>query len=94
MLMPLFTGLFGAPILFEALRGQGFPEQADAAVTMPRRRIGAVATLGTVSGAVVGYLPSISSAIAATGALVTIPRSGPRAFVIATSGVNTSNAIF
>jgi putative membrane protein len=94
MLMPLFTGLFGAPILFEALRGEGFPEQADAAVTMPRRRIGAVAALGTLSGAVVGYLPGISSAIAATGALVAIPHSGPRAFVIATSGVNTSNAIF
>jgi len=94
MLMPLFTGLFGAPILLEALRGEGVPPQADAAVTESRRVVGGVALLGTLSGAVVGFLPGISSAIAATGALVASPRPGPRAFVVATSGVNTSNAVF
>jgi putative membrane protein len=50
--------------------------------------------VGTIAGAVVGYLPGISSAIAATGALVALPARGPRAFVVATSGVNTSNTIF
>ena len=94
MLMPLFTGLFGAPILLEALSGDGVPPQADAAVTESRRAVGGVALLGTLSGAVVGFLPGISSAIAATGALVASPRRGPRAFVVATSGVNTSNAVF
>jgi len=94
MLMPLFTGLFGAPILLDALDGEGVPPQADAAVTDSRRAVGGVALLGTLSGAVVGFVPGISSAIAATGALVATPRRGPRAFVVATSGVNTSNAVF
>jgi putative membrane protein len=94
MLMPIFTGLFGAPILVEALSGEGFPEQADAVVTTGPGLVAMIAFLGTLSGAVVGYLPAISSAIAATGALVAIPRSGPRAFLVATSGVNTANAVF
>jgi putative membrane protein len=94
MLMPIFTGLFGAPILVEALSGEGFPEQADAVVTTGPGLVAMIALLGTLSGAVVGYLPAISSAIAATGALVAIPRSGPRAFLVATSGVSTANAVF
>jgi putative membrane protein len=94
MLMPLFTGLFGAPILVEALGGEGLPAQADPVVTTSPLLVGYVALLGTFSGAIVGYLPGISSAIAATGALVAIPRRGPRAFIVATSGVNTANAIF
>lgn len=94
MLAPLFAGLFGAPVLVEALGGAGVPPQADAVVTMSRRVVGRVAFVGTLAGAVVGYLPGISSAIAATGALVALPARGPRAFVVATSGVNTANTVF
>jgi putative membrane protein len=36
----------------------------------------------------------VSSAVAATVALVAIPRSGDRGFVVATSGVNTANTVF
>jgi len=42
----------------------------------------------------VGYLPGISAAIAAGAAMVVIPQRGPRAFVVATSGVNTANTVF
>jgi putative membrane protein len=94
MLAPLFAGLFGAPVLIEALGGTGVPPQADAAVTTTRRSVGTVALVGTGAGAIVGYLPGISSAIAATGALVVLPSRGPRAFVVATSGVNTANTVF
>jgi putative membrane protein len=94
MLAPLFAGLFGAPILIEALGGVGVPPQADATVVPSRRTVAAVALVGTAAGAVVGYLPGISSAIAATGALVALPSRGPRAFVVATSGVNTANTVF
>jgi putative membrane protein len=94
MLAPLFAGLFGAPVLVEAIGGAGVPPQADAAVTTSRRFVAAVALVGTGAGAIVGYLPGISSAIAATGALVVLPSRGPRAFVVATSGVNTANTIF
>jgi len=94
MLAPLFAGLFGAPILIEALGGGGVPPQDDERVTTSRRFVLAVGFVGTLAGALVGYLPAVSSAIAAAGALVVLPYRGPRAFVVATSGVNTANTIF
>ena len=94
MLAPLFAGLFGAPILLEALRGGGVPPQSDSRVTTSRRFVLSIGLVGTLAGALVGYLPAVSSAIAAAGALVVLPHRGPRAFVVATSGVNTANTIF
>jgi putative membrane protein len=93
-LAPLFAGLFGAPVLVEALGGEGVPPQAGPAVTSDRHTVGATALVGTLAGAVVGYLPGVSSAIAAAGALAVVPERGPRSFVVATSGVNTANTVF
>ncbi|WP_436927218.1 tripartite tricarboxylate transporter permease [Halosimplex amylolyticum] len=94
MLAPIFTGLFGAPVLLDALTGEGVPEQEGANVSTSRRAIAGFALIGTVSGAVVGYVPGVSSAIAATVALLAVSGDGPRAFVVTTSGVNTANTIF
>ncbi len=95
VLAPLFAGLFGVPVLLDAAGGDGVPEQADATVAHSRRTVGAVAGLGTLSGAAVGYLPGVSSAIAAAVVLFLVPRNlGARGFVVATSGVNTANAVF
>ncbi|WP_135534110.1 tripartite tricarboxylate transporter permease [Halostella pelagica] len=95
MLTPLFAGLFGAPVLIDALGGAGVPEQADAAVTSTRRAVFAMAAAGALAGAVVGYLPGISSAIAAVAVLTLTPGSaGDRGYVVATSGVNTANTLF
>ena len=108
ILVPLFAGLFGAPILLAAVEGEGVPPQADAAVTTPPRAIATLATVGTLCGAVVGYLPGVSSAVAATLALgvvaggpaavgtgaTTATGGNPRAFVVTTSGVNTATAVF
>jgi len=95
MLAPLFAGLFGAPVLLDAMGGAGVPAQDDPTVRMARRSVGGLALTGTLSGAVVGYLPGVSSAIAATLALVSTPREhGARGFVVTTSGVNTSNTLF
>jgi len=93
-LAPLFAGLFGAPILIEALGGEGVPPQADAAVTVPRRAVAGTACLGAAAGAVVGYVSGVSSGVAATGALAALPGRGPRAYVTITSGVNTANTVF
>ncbi|MFB6297885.1 MAG: tripartite tricarboxylate transporter permease [Salinirussus sp.] len=95
-LAPLFAGLFGAPVLIEAVGEEGVPPQAGAGVTSSRGFVGATALLGTLSGAVVGYLPGVSSAVAATGALSVLPASGrgPRAYLVVTSGVNTANTLF
>lgn len=94
-LTPLFTGLFGAPVLIEAIGDGGVPEQVESAITLSRRAIGGLGAVGTVCGAIVGYVPGVSSAIAATLALVAVPgRYGGRGFVVATSGVNTANTVF
>ncbi|MFB6217598.1 MAG: tripartite tricarboxylate transporter permease, partial [Halobacteriaceae archaeon] len=94
VLVPLFPGLFGAPVLIAAAGGQGVPEQADPGVLVPRRRVLAAGLAGALAGAVVGYVPGVSSAVAATVALAALPRSGDRGFVVATSGVNTANTVF
>jgi len=95
MLTPLFAGLFGAPILLEAMSGSGVPEQGDPTVAASRRGVAATALAGALAGAVVGYLPGVSSAIAAVFALALVPgTAGARGFVVATSGVNTANTIF
>lgn len=95
VLAPLFAGLFGAPILVDAMNGTGIPEQTDDAITIPRRAVLLPAAAGALAGAVVGYLPGVSSAIAAILALLVLPGSSDdRGFVIATSGVNTANTIF
>ena len=95
MLAPLFAGLFGAPVLIDAIGGQGVPPQDDPKIAASKRSILGLSGLGTISGAVVGYVPAVSSAVAATFALLAVPgRYGARGFVITTSGVNTANAIF
>ncbi|WP_280537824.1 tripartite tricarboxylate transporter permease [Halopenitus sp. POP-27] len=95
MLAPLFTGLFGAPVLIDAIDGAGVPPQSDARIAMERRSLGITATAGSVAGAIVGYLPGVSAAIAATAAVPAIPPSeADRGFVVATSGASTSNTVF
>ncbi|MCY4730324.1 tripartite tricarboxylate transporter permease [Natronomonas gomsonensis] len=95
MLAPLFAGLFGAPVLLDALDGDGVPPQDDAGVALSKGSVAGLAGLGTVSGAVVGYVPAVSSAIASTLSLLAVPgRHGARGFVVTTSGVNTANCVF
>ncbi|PSQ49692.1 hypothetical protein BRD15_02945 [Halobacteriales archaeon SW_6_65_15] len=95
MLTPLFAGLFGAPVLVEALSGSGVPEQDDGAIAVSRRTVAVTALAGSLAGAVVGYLPGVSAAVAAVVALAFVPGStGARGFVVTTSGVNTANTIF
>jgi putative membrane protein len=95
MLAPLFAGLFGAPVLVESVGGSGVPPQDDATVTLSGSSIAGLGFVGTLSGAIVGYVPGVSSAVAATISLLTTPgRHGARGFLVTTSGVNTSNTIF
>ncbi len=95
MLAPLFAGLFGAPVLIDAIRGGGVPPQYDEPIAMPRWLVGATALAGALAGAVVGYIPGISAAIAAVAVLVLVPgQSGDRGYIVATSGVDTANTIF
>ncbi|MFC4549232.1 MULTISPECIES: tripartite tricarboxylate transporter permease [Halorussus] len=95
MLTPLFAGLFGAPVLIEALGGAGVPRQDDPTIASHPRTVAVTAFAGALAGAVVGYLPGVSGAIAAVLALVLVPSdTDTRGFVVATSGVNTANTVF
>ncbi|SNR50568.1 tripartite tricarboxylate transporter permease [Halorubrum vacuolatum] len=95
ILAPLFTGLFGAPVLIDAIGGDGVPPQSDARLTMGKRDLGVTAGAGSIAGAIVGYIPGVSAAIAAIAALPAVPRrEADRGFVVATSGANTANTVF
>lgn len=95
MLTPLFAGLFGAPVLVDALGSSGIPPQDDSAVSLSKPGVSVLAGLGTLAGALVAYVPAVSSAVASTIALLAVPgRHGARGFVVTTSGVNTANAVF
>ncbi|MFP4218077.1 MAG: tripartite tricarboxylate transporter permease [Salinarchaeum sp.] len=95
ILAPLFAGLFGAPVLLDAMAGRGIPEQASPVLRTSRRRVLTTAGAGTLAGALVGYLPGVSAAIAAVAVLFLIPGdTDARGYIVATSGVDTANAIF
>ncbi len=101
ILFPTFTGLFGLSGLFLSLIGKTqMPEQKleDTPLTMPKARKLRGALAGTAAGTLVGWFPGVSSGVAAV-----VARSGlgggedddaPKEYIIAISGVNTSNAIF
>ncbi|WP_435129617.1 tripartite tricarboxylate transporter permease [Halobaculum sp. D14] len=95
VLTPLFAGLFGAPVLLDALDGDGVPAQADARLALGRRDVAATTAAGTAAGAAVGYLPGVSAGVASTLALpLTRGRDPAREYVVATSGANTATAVF
>lgn len=95
VLVPLFAGLFGVPVLIDAARGAGVPPQGDDTIALPRRDVTTTALAGSGAGAMVGYLPGVSAAIASVLALPAVPgRSGARGFVVAASGASTANTVF
>ena len=91
----LFGGLFGAPILLDAVDGDGVPAQDDAALGLSPTGVGWAALAGTVGGAAVGYLPGVSAGVASTLALPATAGTAPdREYVVATSAANTATAVF
>lgn len=101
ILAPVFAGLFGAPVLIDAMAGGEVPPQSDSEIRVTRSTLALTAVAGTIAGAIVGFLPGISAAIAAVAVLVVLPgRSGgigtatDRGYIVATSGVDTANTIF
>lgn len=99
-LMPLFVGLFGVPILaVSAFENAEIPEQKPRAVSLPRRSVFVNAVGGGFAGSLVGWLPGVSPAVATSFVQTLLPDSedepaSMRAFVVAVSGVDTSNAVF
>ncbi|OPY25627.1 MAG: Tripartite tricarboxylate transporter TctA family protein [Methanocella sp. PtaU1.Bin125] len=97
VLLPLLSGLFGAPLLLmSTLAGAAIPRQARNDFSLPAAEIGRSAALGTVAGAMVSWFPAVSSGVATaiTGLFAKQDDDADRRYLIAVSGVNTSNAIF
>ena len=101
MLAPIFGGLFGAPILLDAVDARGaIPPQEGSKIGLSRLGVVRAALSGVGGGTLVGYLPGVSAGVAAVLALGGAGGSGPagrgsdRAYVVATSGADTATAVF
>ncbi len=92
LLLPLLSGLFGISLLLTASRGR-LPVQQFGGIRMEGRTLGKGAFLGTFAGAMVGWLPGLSTAVA-NGLLAAVLRIDPdrRQYILATSAANTANA--
>jgi len=92
VLMPLLSGLFGIAVLLRASHGV-MPAQHFAGIDLPAGAVRRSSVLGSIAGALVGWLPGLSNATA--NALLTSVigyDSNPREYIVATSAANTVNA--
>ena len=92
VLMPLLSGLVGVSVLLEGSQGE-MPEQQFQGLDLPPRALRRGSILGSAAGALVGWLPGLSSATA--NALLTSVvgyDSNPREYILATSAANTVDA--
>ncbi|NQS78409.1 MAG: hypothetical protein HQQ74_06855 [Methanoculleus bourgensis] len=92
VLMPLLSGLFGIAVLLRASHGV-MPAQHFAGIDLPAGAVRRSSVLGSIAGALVGWLPGLSNATA--NALLTSVigyDTNPREYILATSAANTVNA--
>jgi len=103
VLMPLFTGLFGAPLLIESALNppaQMVP-QSEKMGKMPRRRTFRGIVSGVLAGAAVSWMPGVSASVGTLLARVLFLRreveradDDTRELIVSLSGVNTSDVVF
>ncbi len=92
LLMPLLSGLFGISVLLTSSHGR-MPRQEFDGIGMDGRALAKHTGLGTLAGAVVGWLPGLSNATAnAVLSLGVDYGSERRGYIAATSAANTANA--
>jgi len=97
VLLPLLSGLFGAPVLFlSTLSEPDIPRQGHHDFSMSGADIGQAALLGTAAGALVSWFPAVSAGVATsvTGLFAKRDEDADRRYLISVSGVNTANAVF
>lgn len=99
ILFPLLSGLFGASMLFISLLTQTeVPAQIRTGFKLSKEKITRGIFTGSLAGSLVSWLPGVSSAVATVVARLMIredeEEDSAREFIVAVSGVNTSNAIF
>lgn len=97
MLLPLLSGLFGAPTLLLSLRSEpAMPPQHKNTLSLPPGNVLKSALAGTAAGALVSWFPAVSTGVATTitGMLSKKSEADDRKYLVSVSGVNTANAIF
>ncbi len=97
MLLPLLSGLFGAPTLLLSLRSSpAIPPQHKSMPSLPARDILEGALAGTAAGALVSWFPAVSTGVATTitGIFSKNIEGDGRKYLVSVSGVNTANAVF
>ena len=88
-LIPLFSGLFAFPVLYQGLRsGMSLPRSERKACLKFKS-----ALTGTLSGALVSLFPGISAGVASAIAVSPFRESDSESYVSATGAANTANAI-
>ena len=95
MLFPALTGLFGlSTILFSLLHTPEIPEQRIEEPEMEKGGIVKSVISGSVLGALVSFLPGITSAHATVMAMLARRTREPEQVIMTLSSVNTANVIF
>ncbi len=93
ILFPIFTGLFGIPVLLLS-QNTKIPKQKIEKPKKVERRNYISSFLGTTFGSLVGFLPGVTSGVAAVLSRLFIKREDTEDFIYALGSVNTSNYIF
>jgi putative membrane protein len=99
ILMPLFSGLFGASMLVISMQTETVvPKQIRTSLLLPPGRIFRGTVIGSTAGSLVAWLPGITASVATVLARLTVKEDysdddSVREFIVSISGVNTANAI-
>lgn len=92
ILFPIFTGLFGIPVLLLS-QNTIVPKQRIVKPKIERKHY-ISSLVGTLSGSLVGFLPGVTSGVAAAISRIFIKEDDTEDFLYALGSVNTANYIF
>lgn len=91
-LFPVFTGLFGIPVLILS-QHTVVPEQKIERAEVRKEHYFS-SLIGTITGSLVGFLPGVTSGVAAVLSRLFVKEGDTEDFIFALGSVNTSNYIF
>jgi putative membrane protein len=101
ILLSLLTGLFGASVLLISVLSKSvLPEQRQHPLNLKSRWVLRGIAVGSIAGAIVAWLPGVSSGVATVLARLAIRgdiehhQTRAMEFIVSVSGTNTSNAVF
>jgi len=93
VMLPLLSGIFGASSLILRLSTRNeIPRQRETAPSLPARALMRSMLLGTLSGAIISWVPGLSPSVSATMTRLGLPSTGEE-FLVTLSGVNVANAL-